>query len=160
MAYFGDIVDINNLPKPKNSFDPIPAGWYAATITKAELKETKAKTGSYLAIRYDILGPSHQGRVVFGNLNIKNPNLEAERIGRESLESLFLAIGKRVNHTEELIGENVEIKVKITTSEQYGDQNDVAGFKSINGSKPPMPKASAEQQPAAAVSAAPPWVKG
>lgn len=53
------------------SYELIPAGWYTAVITDAELKPTKSGTGEYIKCRYDITGPSSQGRVVFGNFNIK-----------------------------------------------------------------------------------------
>ena len=157
MAFLGETFDTSTLPQAETgNFEPLPAGWYQAKITKAEVKQTKAGTGSYIAVRYDILGPSHQGRVVFGNLNIKNPNSEAERIGREQLGELMRAIGlPRVQDSDELIGGELSIKLKVRQSEQYGDSNDVAGFRAIAGAQPPAPRPAAA--PAASGGGAPPW---
>jgi hypothetical protein len=66
------------------------------------------------------------------------------------------AIGiAKVADTDELIGGQLSIKVDIRSSEQYGDQNEVKGFKAIAGSTPPAPVAKA----AATGKAAPPWQK-
>lgn len=139
------------------SYDPLPAGWYAAKITEVEIKETKAGNGQYIRVKYDITGPSHQGRAVYGNLNIKNPNPKAEEIGRQQLAELITSIGlTKVRDTDQLIGGELQIKLKVRQSEEYGDSNDVAGFKAISGSAPPAVSAS---QPAQSTAAKAPWMK-
>ena len=144
------------LPKSERNYEPLPAGWYTATIGGAEVKATKAGTGEYIAIRYDITGPTHQGRVVFGNLNIKNANPTAEAIGYQQMGELMRAIGlARVDDTDQFIGGQLQIKLDIRKSEQYGDSNDVKGFKSLSGGAMPM----AASAPKAAAKAAPPWVR-
>jgi hypothetical protein len=156
MAFLDQTFEADAMPVSEKSYEPLPAGWYTASITAAELKNTKAGTGQYIAIRYDIIGPSHQGRIVFGNLNIRNPNPKAEEIGRQQLGEVMRAIGiAKVADTDELIGGQLSIKVDIRSSEQYGDQNEVKGFKAIAGSTPPAPVAKA----AASGKAAPPWQK-
>jgi len=156
MAFLDQTFEADAMPVSEKSYEPLPAGWYTASITAAELKNTKAGTGQYIAIRYDIIGPSHQGRIVFGNLNIRNPNPKAEEIGRQQLGEIMRGIGiAKVQDTDELIGGQLSIKVDIRSSEQYGDQNEVKGFKAIAGSTPPAPVAKA----AASGKAAPPWQK-
>jgi len=156
MAFLDQTFEADAMPVSDKFYEPLPAGWYTASITAAELKNTKAGTGQYIAIRYDIIGPSHQGRIVFGNLNIRNPNPKAEEIGRQQLGEVMRAIGiAKVQDTDELIGGQLSIKVDIRSSEQYGDQNEVKGFKAIAGSTPPAPVAKA----AASGKAAPPWQK-
>lgn len=164
MAFLEEAFDVNSLPQSDSNYELVPAGWYNATITKAEIKPTKAGTGQYIAIRYDITGPSHQGRVVFGNLNIKNPNPKAEEIGRQQLGDVMRAIGlARVTDTDQLISGSLQIKVAIKESDgQYEASNEIKGFKAINGSQPPMPQATqspAAQSAPAAASSAPPWAK-
>ena len=44
----------------ENTFEPIPAGWYEVSISSAQLKQTAAGTGEYIALRYNVLGPAHQ----------------------------------------------------------------------------------------------------
>jgi len=147
----------SELPKSERNFEPLPAGWYTCTIGGAEIKATKAGTGEYIAVRYDITGPSHQGRVVFGNLNIKNANPTAEAIGYQQMGELMRAIGlPRIDDTDQLVGGQLQIKLDVRKSEQYGDSNDVKAFKSLSGGAMPMATAAA---PKAAAKATPPWVK-
>ena len=153
MAQLNETFSADALPVSDRNFDPLPAGWYTAVVNGAEIKNTKAGTGQYIAVRYDITGPTHQGRVVFGNHNIKNPNPKAEEIGRQQLGELMRAIGlATLQDTDQLIGGQLQIKLDVKLSEQYGDSNEVKGYKS-NGTVPPAAKASAPAK------AAPPWVK-
>jgi hypothetical protein len=154
MAQLNETFSVDALPVSDRNFEPLPAGWYTAVVNGAEIKATKAGTGQYIAVRYDITGPTHQGRVVFGNLNIKNPNPKAEEIGRQQLGELMRAIGlSTVQDTDQLIGGQLMIKLDVRESEQYGASNDVKAFKA-NGSAPPAAKAAP-----ASTKAAPPWVK-
>ena len=154
MAQLLETFSVDSLPTPTNNFEPLPAGWYTCVVNGAEIKNTKAGTGQYIAVRYDITGPTHQGRVVFGNLNIKNPNPKAEEIGRQQLGELMRAIGlTTVQDTDQLIGGQLSIKLDVRESEQYGPSNDVKGYKA-NGAAPP--KAAPV---AVATKVAPPWVK-
>jgi hypothetical protein len=156
MAQLNETFSVDALPVSERNFEPLPAGWYTTVVAGAEIKNTKAGTGQYISIRYDITGPTHQGRVVFGNLNIKNPNPKAEEIGRQQLGELMRAIGlSTVQDTDQLIGGQLMIKLDVRESEQYGASNDVKGFKS-NGAAPPS---AAKAAPAASTKAAPPWVK-
>jgi hypothetical protein len=161
MAFLQETFDVNELPQGNSNYDPLPAGWYTATITQAELKETKAGNGQYIKLRYDITGPSHQGRVVFGNLNIKNPNPKAEEIGRQQLGEIMRAIGlAKVTDTDQLIGGQISIKLEVKNDAQYGASNEVKAFKSVSGSVAPAasPASPAAAAPAAG-KAAPPWAK-
>jgi len=156
MSFLDAPISINELPESSNSFEPLPAGWYQANIKGAEVKATKAGNGQYIAIQYDILGPTHQGRVVFGNLNIRNPNPKAEEIGRQQLGEVMRAIGlTTVTDTDELIGGQLSIKLSIRKSEEYGDNNDVKGFKAINGGPATQPK----DAPKKSASSSAPWEK-
>ena len=161
MASFGQTFDVNELPESQGDFAPIPEGWYNAIINKADIKPTKDGTGQYIAIRYDITGPTHQGRVVFGNVIIKNKSSQAEEIGRQALGSIMRAIGlARVEDTDQLIGGNLQIKVSIRTQEGYEPTNDVRGYKAIEGSAPmPMASAAPAAQSSTNTKAAPPWQK-
>ena len=163
MAFLSESFDINELPVGNTgSFEPLPAGWYTATISQSELKATKAGNGQYIKLRYDITGPSHQGRVVFGNLNIKNANPKAEEIGRQQLGEIMRAIGlAKVTDTDQLIGGQIGIKLEVKQDAQYGASNEVKGFKSLSGSAAPaaaMPQGQSNPAPSAG-KAAPPWAK-
>lgn len=165
MAFLNETFSVDTLPQSSGgNFDPLPPGWYSVAIAGAELKTTSAGTGQYIAVRYDVTGPTHQGRVVFGNLNIRNPNPKAEEIGRQQLGELMRAIGlASVQDTDQLIGNRLLIKLAIReASGGYDASNDVKGFKAVEGSAAPaasggfgggMPKPNA----APAASSTPPW---
>jgi hypothetical protein len=161
MAFLTETFDVNELPVGNaGNFEPLPAGWYTATISQSELKATKANDGQYIKLRYDITGPSHQGRVVFGNLNIKNANPKAEEIGRQQLGEIMRAIGLvKVTDTDQLIGGQISIKLEIKQDAQYGAKNEARAFKSVSGSVAPSATPASAAAPAATSKAAPPWAK-
>jgi hypothetical protein len=165
MAQLLETFSVDALPQSTNNFEPLPAGWYTAVVNGAEIKNTKAGTGQYIAVRYDITGPTHQGRVVFGNLNIKNPNPKAEEIGRQQLGELMRAIGlTTVQDTDQLIGGQLSIKLDVRESELYGASNDVKGFKSnktsgVLNAHVALGEKNATVMQSAPAKAAPPWVK-
>lgn len=158
MALLSQSFDVNDLPAQQNDFSPLPDGWYSSTIKSAEMRDTKDKTGQYIAVRYDILGPTHQGRVVFGNINIKNKSTAAEEIGRQALGSIMRAVGlARVDDTDQLIGHSLQIKLATRVSEGYEPSNEVRQFKSIEGGNLP-PLSVVASAPTAQV-VTPPWAK-
>lgn len=166
MAYLNQTFNVQELPKSENgNYEPLPAGWYSASITAAEIKPTKAGTGEYISVRYDIVGPSHQGRVVFGTFNIRNASPKAEEIGQQQLGELMTAINlPQLSDTDQLIGSNVQIKLAVERNEQYGDKNQVKAYKAAGGamaasSPAAIPRAAASAPAPAAKSSSPPWAK-
>jgi len=158
MAFLSESFDVNELPQGNGNFEPLPAGWYTATISQSELKATKAGNGQYIKLRYDITGPTHQGRVVFGNLNIKNPNQKAEEIGRIDLGNIMRAIGlAKVTDTDQLVGGSLSIKLDVKNDPQYGSSNEVKGYKSLSGSAAPVAQMSPSLVASNTAKAAPPW---
>jgi Protein of unknown function (DUF669) len=160
MAFLDEEFSLDTLPVSTSNFEPLPEGWYNAAITGSELKATKAGDGKYIACKYTITGPTHQGRVVFGNLNIKNASTKAEEIGRSQLGDIMRAIGlAKVADTDQLIGGNLAIKLTVRTGEYAG--NEIKGFKALsNPAQGVSFKASAPPAgPAGPAKAAPPWSK-
>ena len=161
MSYLGEEYSVESLPQSAG-YDLLPPGWYIATIASADLKNTKRGDGQYIALRWDVTGPTHQGRVVWGNLNIRNPNPKAEEIGRQQFGELLRAVGlSRVKDTDQLIGGSCQIKVSVQKDKtgEYEDRNEVRGYKALAA---PMPDSSSAPfdapKPAAAASHAP-WAK-
>jgi len=142
----------DDLPKGSGGdFSPLPEGWYSVTVSQSELKATKDGTGSYIKLRLDVTGPSHQGRVVFANINIRNKSAKAEEIGNQQLGEIMRAIGlPKLEDTDQLIGRSMSVKVKTRHSEEYGDQSEVKAYKAIDGQAPASAPAAAK---------APPWAK-
>jgi hypothetical protein len=157
MAQLNEVFSTDDLPQGNSGdFTPLPDGWYSAHISKSELCMTKAGTGQYIKLRYDITGPTHQGRVVFGNLNIRNPNPKAEEIGRQQLGDIMRAIGlAKVQDTDQLIGGSLLIKLATKAADgQYDASNEIKGFKAVEGAA--MPRPSAPAAPAGIGAATPP----
>jgi len=145
-----------SLPTSNRTYDVVPAGWYVAQITDAEVKQTKSGTGEYIKIRYDIQGPTSQRRVVFGNLNVKNANPAAEKIGRQQLGDIMRSVGlSAVTDTDQLLGTTMQIKIDIRESEQYGPSNEVKAWKALAAGMAPAP---AVKPPASNAKTAPPWL--
>ena len=158
MAQFGESFIADELPQGGGEFAPLPDGWYTAVINKADLKPTKDGSGKYIAVRYDIIAPTHQGRIVFGNINIKNKSTTAEEIGRQQLGSLMRAIGlARVDDTDQLIGATLQIKLATRTQEGYEPNNDIKAFKAVEGAAMSMPAMTAPTT--TTTKASPPWAK-
>lgn len=165
MAYLGQTFNVaDHVP---SSPDPVPAGWYTAKITDAKVKDTKAGTGNFLEVTFSIIGPSYEGRCVWGRFNLKNPNPQAEQIGQAQFMDMARAIGLEVvDDSDQLLGGELDIKVTVKKGdEQYSDSNDVKGFKALQGmtvitQKPvqkPTPQPVGAGAPAKA--ATPPWAK-
>jgi len=142
-----EVFTLDSVPAPTTNYDAIPAGLYEATIANAEIKDSKSG-GKYINVRYDITGPSHAGRVVFGMITISNANPKAEEVGRQQLGELIRAIGlDKLSDTDQLIGGSLIIKLDVEQSEKYGEQNRVRGFRPANKGKPTV----------AAATNTPPW---
>jgi len=163
MALLDFEFNVDSLPVSESSYEPIPAGWYTANIKNAEIRQTKNGTGQYIAVRYDIEGPSHSGRVIFGNINIKNANPKAEEIGRQQLGEVMRAIGLSVvRDTDQLIGGMLQIKVDISHQDGYELRNEVRGYKAITGGTAPRIRESAStpaDNSGVTKGATPPWAK-
>lgn len=78
---------------PEDDFAPIPAGTYLAIISASEMKQTKAGTGSYLQLTFQIIEGEYKGRNLWTRLNLDNPNQTAVRIARRQLSEICHAVG-------------------------------------------------------------------
>jgi hypothetical protein len=167
MAFLGETFSTDELPVSDRSYDLIPEGWYTASITKADLGQTKSGTGTKIDMRYDITGPTQQGRVVFASVNIRNQSQKAEEIGRQQLGEIMRAIGlAKVEDTDQLIGGQLQIKIKIRKASDndkangyHDDRNEVGGWKSMNGSTPLPASTAAPAATSAPGGSNPPWAK-
>lgn len=163
MARLDASFDSSQVEPQTGDFAPLPAGEYQVRVASSELKPTKAGDGQYIKLRLDVIGPTHAGRVLFSNINIRNKNPKAEDIGRQQLSSICRAIGVPVlNDTDELIGGTLLVKVTVK-SDEYGEGNEVKAYKAIGGSVAPAvsapPRAASAPTAPAAGGAAPPWAR-
>jgi hypothetical protein len=79
--------------EPAVGFDPIPAGKYLAVITESEMKPTKAGTGQFLQLTFQIIEGPYKGRLAWARLNLDNPSAMAVKIARAELSAICRAVG-------------------------------------------------------------------
>lgn len=157
------IINFNaNEVEPSKAFDPIPAGKYIAVITDSEMKETRAGTGRYLQLEFEITDGEYAGRKLWSRLNIENQNAEAVRLARADLSAICRAVNVLTpSDSIDLHNLPLVIKVHCRKDKNTGEiTNDIRGYESKANYKP-EPK----QAPAAPVSSQgvrvpskPPWM--
>ena len=125
----------NSEGKEKMGFSVLPAGWYEAEIVKSEVKDTKAGTGKYLMLQFKIINhDEYNGRFIFTNLNLVNPNQTAVQIAEKELATICDACGTNViEDSAELhdIPLGVKLTVKAETA-QWPAKNEIKGYCHIN----------------------------
>jgi hypothetical protein len=139
--------DPTSVPMDETSpFTPIEPGEYQMQVIESELKQTKSGTGTLLKLTLEILGPTYANRRIFDNLNIQNPNEQAERISLSSLADLCALLGFNsvVRDSTELHYKPFTAKVSIQPDKtgQWGPQNRVHYPRRKNGETTPFPAAA------------------
>ena len=110
-------------------FQPLPAGDYPVMAVKSEVKDTKAGTGKYLSVEFEVFEGEGKGRKIFMNFNILNPNPQAQQIGQSQLKGFATACNKpNAEDSSEWHGIPVIAKVVVSKSEQHGDGNNIKSF--------------------------------
>jgi len=137
-----------NEVEPSRTLDPIPAGKYIAVITDSEMKETRAGTGRYLQLEFEITDGEFAGRKLWSRLNIENQNAEAVRMARADLSAICRAVNVLTpNDSADLHNLPLVIKVHCRKDKNTGEiTNDIRGYE---------PKANYKPEPKSAPAAAP-----
>lgn len=140
MAFLGSTIRAEDLPQSSGDFEPLPAGLYTVSIASAELTPTKDGSGQYIKLKLNIVAPTHQGRTIFSNLNIRNQSAKAEEIGRQQLGSILRAINlAAIEDTDQLIGGVMDVKVTVkAATDQYQAGNEVKGYYAPPSAKAPV----------------------
>ena len=123
-----------NVIQPDNSFDPIPAGWYNAVIDESEMKPTRDGSGTYLALRFNIIDGQYAGRKVFTRLNLRNQNPVAQDIAQKQLSTICHVVNVlQIQDSSQLHALPLQIRVKVTTDPtgQYEPSNEISGYKAV-----------------------------
>jgi len=139
-----------NQVEPSSNFEPIPAGKYLAAITESEMKATKAGTGNYLALTFQILEGPCKGRLLWARLNLDNANATAVQIARAELSAVCRAVGVLApKDSVELHNLPLVITVRCKKRKDTGEiVNEIGGY-----SKKESPPAA----PPNGATAPPPW---
>jgi hypothetical protein len=80
-----------NTVDPMQDFDAIPAGDYLVVMTDSDWKPTKAGTGRYLELTFQIIEGDYEGRRLWTRLNLDNPSEKAVEFARAELSSICRA---------------------------------------------------------------------
>ena len=162
MAKFGfDIteVDASQQTSGGGSYDPIPEGDYILKAIEAVEKDTKAGTGSYINVKFEVVKGEFAGRLVWNIFNINNPSEKAQNIGRQQLVAWATACGKAdADDTDKLLEKPFAATVSIDPAKGgYSASNRIKGFLLDSGDKPKVVAKSAPKAAAPASKAANPW---
>ena len=147
--------------EPSKAFDPIPAGKYIAVITDSEMKETRAGTGRYLQLEFEITDGEYAGRKLWSRLNIENQNAEAVRLARADLSAICRAVNVLTpSDSIDLHNLPLVIKVHCRKDKNTGEiTNDIRGYESKANYRPePKQAAAPVSSQTARVPSKPPWM--
>ena len=151
-----------NEVEPSKAFDPIPAGKYIAVITDSEMKETRAGTGRYLQLEFEITDGEYAGRKLWSRLNIENQNAEAVRLARADLSAICRAVNVLTpSDSIDLHNLPLVIKVHCRKDKNTGEiTNDIRGYESKANYKPEPKQAPATPTTAQTtrIPSKPPWM--
>ena len=151
-----------NEVEPSRELDPIPAGKYVAVIVDSEMKDTRAGTGRYLQLEFEITDGEYAGRKLWARLNIENPKAEAVRMARADLSAICRAVNVLTpNDSADLHNLPLVIKVHVRKDKNTGEiSNEIRGYESKAAYRPEpkqSPAAPAGSQ-AVRVPGKPPWM--
>jgi hypothetical protein len=136
--------DANTVVPDTGSFEALPAGWYKVMMESSEMKPTKDNNGSYLECKYKILDGVHNGKSVFGRLNLRNVNAQAQEIAYKQLSAICHATGiLQVADSAQLHNIPLQIKLKLREArkeldaqgnvvKEYEASNEISAYKNIN----------------------------
>jgi hypothetical protein len=141
-----------NSVEPAGDFEPIPAGKYLAVISESEMKPTKAGTGNYLQLTFQVIEGPFNNRLLWARLNLDNPNDTARKIAQGELSALCRAVGVLApNDSVELHNLPLVIHVRCKKRSDTGEiTNEIKGY-----SKKESPAVPSNNAPSAKTT--PPW---
>jgi hypothetical protein len=137
-----------------DGFAPIPAGRYVGRLEKWELKDTKDGSGNYLSLRWDVTEGDRAGRVLWQNMTMCNKSDQASKIGRRELAAMLKAFGgdpengKIKEQLDHFTGSEVVLIVGVRENKQFGPENHIKGFASLESKPSVVTKVAQPAQPA------------
>ena len=126
-------------PENQRTSSVVPAGEYVAIMTESEKKQTNAGDGAYLNCKFQIVRGEFQNRIVFKKFNLwlAAHKEQALQIARGEFSEFCRAVNVPTpKDSSELHNKPCQIKVKVKKSDDYGDQNDISGFKPVGNQVP------------------------
>lgn len=136
-------------PSTAQDVTPVPNGKYTAIITDSEMKDTKAGTGSYLALEFQIIDGEFAKRRLWANLNLDNPNATAVKIAKADLSAICHAVDIiKPSNSAELHNKPLILTVKVIKRKDNGElKNEIKGYASAKDSGSHENAATEEKAP-------------
>ncbi len=147
--------------EPAAPFELLPPGRYSVQIVQSEMRATRAGTGQYLWLEMDVIEGPNQGRKIWDQLNLVNPNQQTVEIAQRTLSAICHAVGQmQVTDSEQLHFRPMQVTLAVEPDsrdkhkpiEEQRKQNKVKGY--LGGAGMPAPRAATQSAPAPARPAA------
>lgn len=138
-------------------FSPLPQGDYLAIATDSDMKSTKAGTGEYLEIAWEVIDGEFKGRRLWSRLNLDNPNPKAVEIAQRELSSICRAVGVlRPEDSSQLHNIPLVLRVGVEKRKDTGEfSNRVKGYANANGARASY--SGSNGHPGSSNPSTPPW---
>ena len=175
MAQLNQHFDANTV-EPAALFELLPPGRYVAQIVQSEMRPTKAGNGQLLWLELDVLEGPHQGRKIWDQLNLVNPNQQTVEIAQRALSAICHAVGElQVSDSEQLHLRPLQVTLAVEADSrdkhlqphEQRKQNKIKGYAPLGPTptaRTPAPQATASRtappppRPAPATTGStPPW---
>ena len=154
------------LPDP-DTLEPVPPGEYMVEIVASDVVLTKAGDGERLSLTLNIVGGNYENHKIFDNINFRNPNEIAERIGKQTIKAICQAVGFEGHLEDSTALHGVPLLARVVIDDKnpnYKPKNVVKGYRAAQQSAPPprsaAPAAKPKSAPAARAPAAAPTKAG
>lgn len=149
--------DATQVPE-QQEFTALPAGQYVAIITGSEEKVTKAGTGKYLQLTFEVMDGQFKGRKLWDRLNLWNQNQTAKDIAQRALGAICRALGVlRPNDSAELHNKPLLITVDVELDDRQRESNVIKKYSPLSADTPAPAVGIPAQAPAAP--GAMPWAR-
>jgi hypothetical protein len=150
--------DASQVPE-QQEFSALPAGQYVVIATASEEKVTKAGTGKYLQITFEVMDGPQKGRKLWDRLNLWNQNQTAKDIAQRALGAMCRAVGViRPNDSSELHNKPMLITVDVELDDRQRESNVIKKYEPLAGGAAPA-AAPAPAPAAAAGTGSMPWAR-
>ena len=116
---------------PSAGFSALPKDFYKVIIDETSMEATQKGDGAFLKARFKVVGGAFDGRVVYENLNIQNPNVQTVNIALAQLAAICKAINfvTPASGFESTMMHNIPLIVKLKVDKE--DYNRITDYLSI-----------------------------
>ena len=106
-----------NVVEASDGFEVLPKAKYKMVIIGDELKPTKSNTGTYLAVKLQVIEGAHSAKQVTDNINLINPSQICQQIGQGTLKKICNICGVQYppKDTTGLYGKPMEVSIDVQT---------------------------------------------